>query len=1008
MKKYQFDKEAFEALEKLKVPLAIYQFIDKRVVTVLLSDGFCELFGFDTNDKTEAYYIMDNDMYEATHPDDKARVADEAFRFATQGGKYEVIYRTYKKNKEEYIIVHSIGEHVYTKEGVRLAYVWYTDEGSYTKESDNHNTKLNAALRKSLHKESIINSGYYDFLTGLPSMSYFFELADIWRTRMHEEGKTSCLLYMDLCGMKYFNRKYGFAEGDDLLRRFSVLLKKHFSNENCSRFGSDHFCVYTEGDDLESKLKQIFKETESYKGNKSLPVRVGICLDSDSTLDISIACDRAKYACDTMRNTFISNFRYFNDSMLSKAETTQYIIDNLDKAIKEKCIQVYYQPIIRAANGRVCDEEALARWIDPQKGALTPSDFIPILEEANLIYKLDLCVLDQILEKLIYQNKAGLYIVPQSLNLSRIDFDTCDIVEEVRQRVDASGINRSMINIELTESAIGDDFEFMKAQIERFRQLGFNVWLDDFGSGYSSLDLLQSINCDLIKFDIRFMNEFSNGDKSKIILTELVKMAIALGIDTVCEGVETEEQVEFLKVIGCTKLQGFYFCRPIPLADILKRYSEGIQIGFENPDETDYYAAIGKINLYDLAILSNEDQKAFEHYFNTLPMAIIESSDKYFRLVRCNNTFRSYVEKLFGSIAIGQKVSHAYAKKKYGARFISTFLECGEYGNKLLVYEKTSDGSVAHVFMKKLAFNEVSGTKAIAIAVLDIIDGKNAPMTFTHVAKALSSDYISLYYVDLLTDRFVEYKSDSTAGELSVERHGSDFFAASRRDAMKVVYEKDRDAMIDAFRKDNIIRSINDHGAFTMSYRLIVNGNPTYVSLKAVRPENDPEHIIIGVNNIDAQMREKETVERIKQEWITFSRITALSEDFICIYTVDPKTGKYLEYSAVPDYEKLGIPKVGKDFFGESLESCTRMIYTLDLENFRSAFSKEKIMREIKEKGMFKLIYRLMMDSKPVWVCLKAALVEEKDGPQLIIGVTNIDSRFKINDEYEDKQSRQR
>ena len=607
MEKYQFDSATKAALEKLRVPLAVYQFIDKRVVTILLSDGFCELFGFDNKD--DAYYVMDHDMYRATHPEDRARAADAAYRFATEGGRYEVVYRTLTRNKTDYIIVHSLGEHVMTEDGVRLAYIWYTDEGRYTSDSDGKDKALNDAMKNIVREENMIKSGYCDYLTGLPNMSYFFELARERRRSFCESGKTAALLYMDLCGMKYFNRKYSFAEGDNLLRSFADILKLYFGNENCSRFGSDHFCVITDAEGLEDTLTEIFTEFRAADSDKSLPVRVGIYLDRKGVDDISTECDRAKYACDTMRSTYVSSFRYFSDEMHAKNESRQYFIDNLDKAIREGWIEVYYQPIIRSANGTVCDEEALVRWKDPVRGMMMPSQFIPVLEEANLIYMLDLFVTEQVLEKMKKQAEAGLFVVSESVNLSRADFTACDIVEEMRRRVDAAGFSRDKINIEVTESVIGSDFEFMKSQIERFRSLGFRVWMDDFGSGYSTLDVLQSIRFDLIKFDMRFMKEFDTSEKSRIMLTELIRMAISLGVDTVCEGVETKEQADFLREIGCTMMQGYYFCRPIPFEKILERYQKVIQIGFENPEESGYYAAVGKINLYDLAILSNEDQE---------------------------------------------------------------------------------------------------------------------------------------------------------------------------------------------------------------------------------------------------------------------------------------------------------------------------------------------------------------------------------------------------------------
>lgn len=210
--------------------------------------------------------------------------------------------------------------------------------------------------------------------------------------------------------------------------------------------------------------------------------------------------------------------RYYDASMLGKAEKQRYIISHLDQALAEGWTQVYYQPIVRAVNSRVCDEEALTRWIDPVRGFLSPGDFIPILEDAGLLYKLDLFVVDQIIEKLRRQAEAGLHLVPQSVNLSRSDFDACDMIEEICRRVDEAGLDHGLLTIEITESVIGNDFAFIKAQIGRFRSLGFPVWMDEFGSGYSSLDVLQSVKFDLIKFDMGFMQKLDEGESGKIIL----------------------------------------------------------------------------------------------------------------------------------------------------------------------------------------------------------------------------------------------------------------------------------------------------------------------------------------------------------------------------------------------------------------------------------------------------------------------------------------------------------
>lgn len=403
-----------------------------------------------------------------------------------------------------------------------------------------------------------------DDLTGLPNQRHFFDLATAERSRLFEEGKKPVMLYFNLVGMKHFNRQYSFEEGDKLICSVAEILTRHFGQQKTSRFGQDHFAAVTDEERLEARIYEVLRDCQEANGGMTLPMSMGIYQDSLGEVGANVACDRAKFACDRRRGSYISGFNYFDDGMLRQVELVRHVINHLDQAICEGWVQVYYQPIVGAKSGKVCEEEALTRWIDPELGLLSPGEFIPALENAGLIYKLDLYVLDQVIQKIQWQEAAGLAVVPHSINLSRSDFDSCDIVEEIVKRVDAAGVSRSLISIEITESIIGSDFDFMKVEVGRFQELGFPVWMDDFGSGYSSLDCLQSIEFDLIKFDMSFLRKLDEGPSGKIILTDLMRMANALGVDTICEGVETKSQASFLRDIGCKKLQGFYFSRPMP------------------------------------------------------------------------------------------------------------------------------------------------------------------------------------------------------------------------------------------------------------------------------------------------------------------------------------------------------------------------------------------------------------------------------------------------------------
>ncbi len=501
--------------------------------------------------------------------------------------------------------------------------------------------------------------------------------------------------------------------------------------------------------------------------------------------------------------------------------------------------------------GKVSDEEALARWIDPERGTLSPAEFIPYLEDAGLIYKLDLYVLEQVLEKIRLFREKGLYIIPHSINLSRSDFDACDIVEEIRRRVDEAGVSRDRISIEITESIICSDFDFIKGQVQQFRELGFPVWMDDFGSGYSSLDVLQSIQFDLVKFDMSFMRKLDEGKNGKIILTDLMRMVTKLGLDTICEGVETEEQVRFLQEIGCAKFQGYYFSTPIPLPRIMQVLDEVSRTGMENPEEEQYYKVIGRANLYDFSEISSKEDITFQNVFSMLPMGILEINQDSIHYIRSNQPYRDLLKRFFNIDISGSQTMFTVSSEEYNTFFMKKLRQCSDSGKHLLIDEHLEDGTVMHSFVRKIGVNPTNGTTAIAIVVLSVSDTEEGT-TYSNIARALAADYYSIYYVNLETDRFIEYSLPSGEEELAVERHGEDFFHEAREAAMIRIYEEDREDFLNGFVRENILSQIAQHGSYTVTYRLIDTGVPMYVTMRAARMNPDNNHLIIGVRMIDS------------------------------------------------------------------------------------------------------------------------------------------------------------
>ncbi|MDC7294373.1 GGDEF domain-containing protein [Butyrivibrio sp. DSM 10294] len=681
--------------------------------------------------------------------------------------------------------------------------------------------------------------------------------------------------------------------------------------------------------------------------------------------------------------------------------TDQYFIDNLDRAIKEEWIKAYHQPLIRSASGLVSDEEAFARWEDPEKGTFSPADFLPVLEREKLTYKLDLYMVERVLNKMKGQGEHGLFIVPESINLAASDFECCDMVEEIVKRVDASGLSRDKLSVELSERTVSRDIGFMKTQVERFQSQGIKVWMDDYGSGYSSLLILLEIKFNLLKIDKIFVDKILDGVDGQIILTELVKTALSLGIDTVAEGVEVKEQADFLKEIGCTKLQGFYYTTPVSLAQIIKRNEEGIQIGFENPAEGEYYEQLGKISLYDLSF-SKSESDGLKDYFDTLPMIIISMDDERIKIIRSNKSFKEFEAAALPGLRECSSFEISSIKPGPGYYTFTQIRQCAKNGNRLIIDDRLSDGRSLQLFMRRIAQNPVTGCSAIAIAILSISDKISEDnLTYNYIARTLSSDYISLYFVDLDTEEFSQYISDGTRRDITLKSKGTNFFDLTRPDFNITMQEEDKSQFIKDFTKEKIMNALDNNGIFSLVTRIFIGDSLTYVSLKVVRVGSDEKHIIMGVSDVDELIKNREIISLAKEEQLVYSRIGALSGDYIYIYTVDPETGHYTRFTPAGIITDMGMEDEGDDFFSEVIKNSSKGIYHEDHDSFLSAFTKENIIKTIATRGVFEHSHRLNIQGRPNYVIARAVWVSEDDHEKLIFGVIDVDERVRREQEYE-------
>ncbi|MCR5215767.1 MAG: EAL domain-containing protein [Lachnospiraceae bacterium] len=280
--------------------------------------------------------------------------------------------------------------------------------------------------------------------------------------------------------------------------------------------------------------------------------------------------------------------------MSKSSDLDQYVQEHLPEAIEKHWITAYFQPIVRSLTGEISSFEALARWNDPVYGFLTPDIFIPPLEANGDIHLLDLAILEIICQHYQEQKKQSCDFVPVSFNLSRSDFNISDIHEQINVICDRYEVPHQMIHIEITESTTFDQEDALEEHIQWFHRDGYEVWMDDFGNGFSTFNTLQTHSFDVIKLDMMFLRHFNR--KAELILRSIVKMAKSLGMKTVCEGVELSEHAQFLKDIGCENMQGWYYGRPQP-SDVITNLMKGDDAPFENSKEHQYWEKIAQVDL---------------------------------------------------------------------------------------------------------------------------------------------------------------------------------------------------------------------------------------------------------------------------------------------------------------------------------------------------------------------------------------------------------------------------
>lgn len=424
---------------------------------------------------------------------------------------------------------------------------------------------------KGLEREHYLAT--HDVLTGLYNKEYFFEQVEKC-LREHPDGEY-LMLCSDVKDFKLINDVFGKEAGDDLLERIGKDIRERiFPGEIYGRLENDRFGIFVQKKNYSEMLVSKSPVDLSHvKGDISYPVSIhlGIYEIRDKEIPVSGMCDRAFMAIGTIKGNIQKKIAYYDDTLREIALREKELSGELGEALETGQIQIYLQPQV-TAEGTVGGAEALVRWIHPQKGLIMPGEFIAVFEKNGMIAQLDRHVWKlacECLKKWKKEGKSHCYI---SVNISPKDFYFMDVYQTITDLVKQYDIEPRNLKLEITETAVMMNLEQQLEIIEKLQNAGFIVEMDDFGSGYSSLNMLKDIRVDELKVDMAFLRKTKDEERSKKILRIIVELSKQLDMPVIIEGVETAEQVAFLKEIGCDIFQGYFFARPVAVSQFEEMY----------------------------------------------------------------------------------------------------------------------------------------------------------------------------------------------------------------------------------------------------------------------------------------------------------------------------------------------------------------------------------------------------------------------------------------------------
>lgn len=418
---------------------------------------------------------------------------------------------------------------------------------------------------------AMINELQYDRLTGVYNHEYFYQMV---KKRLEEDpdGKYT-IVCSNIDNFKLVNDAFGNKAGDELLKEVaSISMRSAGDTGFCGRIGADRFLVFQKTE-IERKDRASFNPEIDFGASaifKNITIRWGIYEIKDRTIPVEQMCNRAMLAVNSIKGKYNQFFKVYDESLRDTLIRERMMTQELDRALGYEQFMIYYQPKYSLKDNCIAGAEALVRWNHPEFGLMSPGEFIPLFEKNGYIPKLDIYVWEHVLISMNEWRKNKIDILPISVNVSRADAFHFDIVNVLKELTYKYGVDPQYLHLEITESAYTESSLMIVETVDRLREAGFVVEMDDFGSGYSSLNMLSRMRLDILKLDLEFTQNETSKKEEESILEDIIAMAHKMHLKIMAEGVENESQLQRLKKAGCDYVQGYYLSKPMCEDEYLK------------------------------------------------------------------------------------------------------------------------------------------------------------------------------------------------------------------------------------------------------------------------------------------------------------------------------------------------------------------------------------------------------------------------------------------------------